>query len=238
MFIRAWLRDRFRHSRPRPHAAAAVTRCRTGTPTCASRTGCAITPDVPVTEFLDSFGNRCTRIVAPAGTLRLCNDFIIEDPGVVLPLRLRRGPALRRRTCRPSACRSCSPAATASRTGCPTPPGTCSGTARPDWARVQAVCDWVLRQRRVRLPVRPQDQDRLRRLRGAQGRLPRLHAPGHHLLPRPEHPGPLRDRLSGRHRRSRRTSTRWTSAPASRSIWAASGTCSTPAMTSAASAGS
>ena len=45
-----------------------------------------ITPDVPITEFLDTFGNRCSRIVAPAGTLRLCSDFMIEDPGVVLPL--------------------------------------------------------------------------------------------------------------------------------------------------------
>ena len=45
-----------------------------------------ITPDVPVTQFLDTFGNRCSRIVAPAGTLRLCSDFMIEDPGVTLPL--------------------------------------------------------------------------------------------------------------------------------------------------------
>lgn len=45
-----------------------------------------VAPDIPVEEFLDSFGNRCARIVAPQGTLRLTSDFVIEDPGVVLPL--------------------------------------------------------------------------------------------------------------------------------------------------------
>jgi transglutaminase-like putative cysteine protease len=45
-----------------------------------------VTPNIPTTEFIDRFGNRCTRLLAPPGELRLCSDFIIEDPGVTLPV--------------------------------------------------------------------------------------------------------------------------------------------------------
>jgi transglutaminase-like putative cysteine protease len=44
-----------------------------------------IEPDIPQYEFLDGYGNRCVRIVAPAGPLRLCNDLILEDIGLPLP---------------------------------------------------------------------------------------------------------------------------------------------------------
>jgi transglutaminase-like putative cysteine protease len=36
---------------------------------------------VPFSTYLDTFGNVCTRFVAPAGRLRLWNDFTLEDPG-------------------------------------------------------------------------------------------------------------------------------------------------------------
>ena len=42
----------------------------------------AVTPPVPYRTYLDGFGNRCTRLVAPPGTLRLSNHFIIRDSGV------------------------------------------------------------------------------------------------------------------------------------------------------------
>jgi transglutaminase-like putative cysteine protease len=38
-------------------------------------------PQLPVTEFTDSFGNRCSRIFAPAGELRLYGSTLIEDKG-------------------------------------------------------------------------------------------------------------------------------------------------------------
>jgi transglutaminase-like putative cysteine protease len=38
-------------------------------------------PEIPVEEFLDGHGNRCGRIVAPAGTLRLWGDTLVEDSG-------------------------------------------------------------------------------------------------------------------------------------------------------------
>jgi transglutaminase-like putative cysteine protease len=40
-----------------------------------------ISPSVQKQEFFDSFGNRCTRFLAPAGILRLCNSTLIEDSG-------------------------------------------------------------------------------------------------------------------------------------------------------------
>src|SRR3954470_700317 len=44
--------------------------------------GLRVEPAVPVTWFTDGFGNRCARLVAPAGTLRLWDDTIVEDDGL------------------------------------------------------------------------------------------------------------------------------------------------------------
>ena len=38
-----------------------------------------VTPPVPYRTYLDSFGNRGTRLVAPAGILQLSNHFTIRD---------------------------------------------------------------------------------------------------------------------------------------------------------------
>ena len=43
-------------------------------------------PDNPCTSYLDSFGNKCTRLVAPPGRLSIWNRFVIADSG--LPERL------------------------------------------------------------------------------------------------------------------------------------------------------
>jgi transglutaminase-like putative cysteine protease len=40
-----------------------------------------VEPDVNLDRYLDSFGNRCTRLVARQGTLRLHNNTLIEDSG-------------------------------------------------------------------------------------------------------------------------------------------------------------
>ncbi len=39
-------------------------------------------PAVPVTHYTDSFGNRCARIVAPAGRTTLTTDAVITDTGL------------------------------------------------------------------------------------------------------------------------------------------------------------
>jgi transglutaminase-like putative cysteine protease len=40
-----------------------------------------LSPSVQVTAYRDSFGNWCSRIVAPAGQLRLCSDAVVSDTG-------------------------------------------------------------------------------------------------------------------------------------------------------------
>ena len=40
------------------------------------------TPHTPYSTYVDSFGNRCTRLVAPTGTFKLSNLFRIRDSGV------------------------------------------------------------------------------------------------------------------------------------------------------------
>ncbi|MBC7493048.1 MAG: transglutaminase family protein [Novosphingobium sp.] len=40
-----------------------------------------VTPDVPIYDYLDMFGNTCTRFTIPPGGLQLSCDFTIEDSG-------------------------------------------------------------------------------------------------------------------------------------------------------------
>jgi transglutaminase-like putative cysteine protease len=40
-----------------------------------------IDPEIPIDPYLDSFGNRCSRFVAPAGKLRLYSSTLIKDSG-------------------------------------------------------------------------------------------------------------------------------------------------------------
>ena len=40
-----------------------------------------LSPSIPVTAYRDSFGNWCSRIVAPAGQLRLSSDAVVSDTG-------------------------------------------------------------------------------------------------------------------------------------------------------------
>ncbi len=43
-------------------------------------------PEVPLDLYVDGFGNTCTRIVAPAGGIRLTADGLIEDSGLPDPI--------------------------------------------------------------------------------------------------------------------------------------------------------
>jgi transglutaminase-like putative cysteine protease len=44
--------------------------------------GLRVEPWVPVEHFLDGFGNRCARLVAPAGRFTLWDDAVVEDSGL------------------------------------------------------------------------------------------------------------------------------------------------------------
>ena len=41
-----------------------------------------VDPALPIAAYRDSFGNWCSRIVAPAGLTRIASDAIVRDPGV------------------------------------------------------------------------------------------------------------------------------------------------------------
>ncbi|MBR0965979.1 transglutaminase family protein [Bradyrhizobium diazoefficiens] len=45
-----------------------------------------LSPRVAARNYLDAFGNVCTRLVAPAGQLEIRNEFIIEDTGLPDPV--------------------------------------------------------------------------------------------------------------------------------------------------------
>ncbi len=52
-----------------------------------------VEPDVPLHDFTDLYGNRCARIFAPAGNLRLSLETMIEDSGEPRSGLPRRHPA-------------------------------------------------------------------------------------------------------------------------------------------------
>ena len=99
-------------------------------------------PNVPTEEFFDSFGNRCARIIAPPGIIRLSCDAIVADPGTPDPIAADASqhavedlPAhvlpyvLASRYCEVDKLTNTA--------------WDLFGSTPPGWARVQAVCDWV-----------------------------------------------------------------------------------------------
>jgi transglutaminase-like putative cysteine protease len=103
-----------------------------------------VQPAVPLTHYVDAFGNTCTRLEAPAGRISLTADGIIEDPGL------------------PEAAHW----SAVEHTVRDLPPDTLQfliasrycetdllmadawhlfGNVAPGWARVQAICDFVNR---------------------------------------------------------------------------------------------
>jgi len=45
-----------------------------------------VTPAVPLSDYIDSYGNCCSRLMAPAGPLRLRSDALVADSGKADPL--------------------------------------------------------------------------------------------------------------------------------------------------------
>jgi transglutaminase-like putative cysteine protease len=93
-------------------------------------------------EYLDSFGNRCTRISAPEGTLRLWNATLIRDSGEPDPVHpdaeqipIERLPTetlqflLASRYCEVDELSDLA--------------WQLFGNVQPGWATVQTICDWV-----------------------------------------------------------------------------------------------
>jgi transglutaminase-like putative cysteine protease len=99
-------------------------------------------PELEITDFLDAFGNRCSRFVAPAGRLKLSSLTLIRDsgePDAVNPAARQLPVAdlpnetlsylLSSRYCEVDRLSSIA--------------SDIFGTVAPGWGRVQAICDWV-----------------------------------------------------------------------------------------------
>jgi len=99
-------------------------------------------PSIPLSGYRDSFGNWCTRLVAPQGSLRLSADAVLKDSGQADPV----APWLEQRAV------SALPEETllfllGSRY-CETDLLSAAawqlfGTTKTGWPRVQAICDYV-----------------------------------------------------------------------------------------------
>jgi len=101
-----------------------------------------IEPQLDAAEYIDGFGNRCTRFVAPAGLLRLHNSTLIRDSGLPDEVNIdsREVPVgevpseflcylLNSRYCEVDRFSSIA--------------HELFGHISPGWSRVQAICDWV-----------------------------------------------------------------------------------------------
>jgi transglutaminase-like putative cysteine protease len=100
------------------------------------------TPALPIESFIDSFGNRCTRFVAPAGPLSLNNSTIIYDSGAPDPI----SPAARQTPVQelpPDILRYLYNSRYCEVDRFSTIALDLFGAVPTGWSRVQAVCDWV-----------------------------------------------------------------------------------------------
>lgn len=99
-------------------------------------------PDVPIDTYTDSFGNICSRFLAPAGSVRLTNSTLIQDSGELDPedrgareLPVEELPTevlqflLASRYCEVDLLSNTAV--------------ELFGGVTPGWQRVQAICSWV-----------------------------------------------------------------------------------------------
>jgi transglutaminase-like putative cysteine protease len=100
------------------------------------------TPSMPLSGYRDAFGNWCIRLVAPAGRVRIATSALIRDSGRLDPVASNAGQVpvenlpdnalvflLASRFCESDKLLDLTWAL--------------FGSARPGWARVQAICDFV-----------------------------------------------------------------------------------------------
>ena len=160
-----------------------------------------IDPPVPIAGYHDTFGNWCTRIVAPKGRTRICADAMVNDTGapdaIVPEARQLPVPELPDETLLfLLGSRYCETDRLSDTAWSLFGSGANRLGARPDHLRLCAPTY------RVRLRARAQHANRIRSLARPHGRLPGLCAPCRCALPMHEHPRALLHRLSGRHRGS------------------------------------
>jgi len=99
-------------------------------------------PQIDATEYIDGFGNRCTRFVAPQGPLRLHNSTLIRDTGLLDPINIYArevpvGDVPTEFLCYLLSSRYCEVDRFSNIAY------ELFGHVTPGWSRVQAICDWV-----------------------------------------------------------------------------------------------
>ncbi len=101
-----------------------------------------ISPNVPREIFTDVFGNRCTRLTAPAGLLELSCDAVIDDSGQPAPVALgaRELPVA---DLPPAVMPFLLPSRYCDVELLGDLAWSLANGTTPGWSRVQAVCDWV-----------------------------------------------------------------------------------------------
>ena len=158
-------------------------------------------PRLEIAHYIDGFGNRCARFVAPQGLLRLYNSTLIQDSGEPdevnwyarehavgeLPNEVL-GFLLNSRYCEVDRFSSVA--------------FELFGHIHPGWGRVQAICNWVNNKVAFNYQHARPDKNGPRCLHRTRGGVPRLSASGDHFLPFAQHSGALCDGVSGRHRRA------------------------------------
>jgi len=101
-----------------------------------------VSPDVPVGEYVDSFGNRCWRFTVPAGGLTLRYDALVEtdrEPDLVLPDT----PLVPVEALPDETLLFTLPSRYIESDLLIGDAWRLFGGTPPTWARVQAICDWV-----------------------------------------------------------------------------------------------
>jgi transglutaminase-like putative cysteine protease len=99
-------------------------------------------PAAAVDVYHDSFGNICSRFVAPAGPFRLYNSTLIEDSGEPDPTN----PGANQTPVQdlpPEVLQCMLPSRYCEVDQLLNAAGDLFGASEPGWSRVQAICDWV-----------------------------------------------------------------------------------------------
>lgn len=99
-------------------------------------------PKLEVATYIDSFGNRCARFVAPPGPLRLSTSTLIRDSGEPDPVNVSArelpvGDLPNETLCYLLSSRYCEVDRLSNIAA------ELFGRLDPGWGRVQAICDWV-----------------------------------------------------------------------------------------------
>jgi transglutaminase-like putative cysteine protease len=101
-----------------------------------------VSPEIPISTFTDHFGNRCGRIRAPAGQLRLWHQTIIRDCGLPDPVH---ADAIQWdvHALPPEAIQFLFPSRYCETDRLGEIAWNLFGNSPTGWGRAQAVCDWV-----------------------------------------------------------------------------------------------